>query len=113
MNSQGEVASPAQVTHRDVLRWRCHLLLEKKQSSHTWNNKVAHLRAIFNFGIEQKLLPQTKNPFLDAAVKKGKKTKKVLSKSQIIRLYLRMGQHEDDEKTKVTLQGRHCALGIG
>ncbi|MCG3460794.1 tyrosine-type recombinase/integrase [Xenorhabdus bovienii] len=110
INFMGETVLPAQVNHRDILRWRRHLLNEKKQSCHTWNNKVTHLRAIFNFGIEQKLLPQTKNPFLDAAVKKGKKTKKVLSKSQIIRLYLRMGQHEEEEKTKVTLQGRHCAL---
>ncbi|MGJ0636008.1 hypothetical protein [Xenorhabdus bovienii] len=43
----GEAVLPEQVTQRDVLRWQRHSLVEKKQSGHTWNNKVAHLRAIF------------------------------------------------------------------
>ncbi|WP_038259787.1 phage integrase N-terminal SAM-like domain-containing protein, partial [Xenorhabdus cabanillasii] len=86
----GETVQPEEVTHRDVLKWRRHLLNEKKQSSYTWNNKVAHLRAIFNFGMERKLLRHTQNPFNDAAVKKEKKKKKILSKSQITRLYLLM-----------------------
>ncbi|MEQ1966484.1 MULTISPECIES: tyrosine-type recombinase/integrase [Xenorhabdus] len=106
----GETVLPEQVTHRDVLRWRRHLLLEKKQSSHTWNNKVAHMRAIFNFGIERKLLPHTENPFNDAAVKKEKKKKKILSKSQITRLYLLMGQYEEKERTQVAPRGGRCAL---
>ncbi|MDE1486591.1 tyrosine-type recombinase/integrase [Xenorhabdus bovienii] len=106
----GEAASPAQVTHRDVLRWRRHLLLEKKQSSHTWNNKVAHLRAIFNFGMEQKLLPHTENPFNNAVVKKEKKKKKILSKSQINRINLLMGKFAEDERTQVAPKGGRCAL---
>ncbi|MDC9583420.1 phage integrase N-terminal SAM-like domain-containing protein, partial [Xenorhabdus sp. PR6a] len=57
VNFMGETVQPEEVTHRDVLKWRRYLLGEQKQSSHTWNNKVAHLRAIFNFGIERKLLP--------------------------------------------------------
>ncbi|MDE9541271.1 tyrosine-type recombinase/integrase, partial [Xenorhabdus bovienii] len=99
-----------QVTHRDVLRWRRHLLLEKKQSSHTWNNKVAHLRAIFNFGMEQKLLPHTENPFNNAVVKKEKKKKKILSESQINRINLLMGKFAEDERTQVTPKGGRCAL---
>ncbi|MDE9459030.1 tyrosine-type recombinase/integrase [Xenorhabdus bovienii] len=106
----GEAASPVQVTHRDVLRWRRHLLLEKKQSSHTWNNKVAHLRAIFNFGMEQKLLPHTENPFNNAVVKKEKKKKKILSESQINRINLLMGKFAEDERTQVTPKGGRCAL---
>ncbi|MDE9566504.1 phage integrase N-terminal SAM-like domain-containing protein, partial [Xenorhabdus bovienii] len=106
----GEAASPAQVTHRDVLRWRRHLLLEKKQSSHTWNNKVAHLRAIFNFGMEQKLLPHTENPFNNAVVKKEKKKKKILSESQINRINLLMGKFAEDERTQVAPKGGRCAL---
>ncbi|TDB49338.1 tyrosine-type recombinase/integrase [Photorhabdus khanii] len=106
----GEAASSAQVTHRDVLRWRRHLLLEKKQSSHTWNNKVAHLRAIFNFGMEQKLLPHTENPFNNAVVKKEKKKKKILSESQINRINLLMGKFAEDERTQVAPKGGRCAL---
>ncbi|SIP74602.1 putative phage integrase [Xenorhabdus innexi] len=106
----GETASPAQVTYREVLRWRRHLMLEKKQSSHTWNNKVAHLRAIFNFGMEQKLLPHTENPFNNAVVKKEKKKKKILSESQINRINLLMGKYAEDERTQVTPKGGRCAL---
>ncbi|MDC9591762.1 site-specific integrase [Xenorhabdus sp. XENO-10] len=106
----GEAVLPEQVTHRDVLRWRRHSLVEKKQSGHTWNNKVAHLRAIFNFGMVRKLLPQTENPFNDAAVKKEKKKKKILSKSQIIHLYLLMRQYEEEERRQVAPRGGRCAL---
>ncbi|MCC8378812.1 site-specific integrase [Xenorhabdus sp. PB30.3] len=106
----GDTVLPEQVTHRDVLRWRRYLLTEKKQSSYTWNNKVAHLRAIFNFVMERKLLPLTENPFNEAAVKKEKKTKKILSKSQITRLYLLMGQYEEEERRQVTPRGGRCAL---
>ncbi|WP_340619027.1 tyrosine-type recombinase/integrase [Xenorhabdus entomophaga] len=106
----GETVLPEQITHRDVLRWRRHSLMEKKQSGHTWNNKVSHLRAIFNFGMERKLLPHTENPFNDTAVKKEKKKKKILSKSQIIRLYLLMGQYEEEERAQVAPRGGRCAL---
>ncbi|SIP75118.1 putative phage integrase [Xenorhabdus innexi] len=106
----GETASPAQVTYREVLRWRRHLMLEKKQSSHTWNNKVAHLRALFNFGMEQKLLPHTENPFNNTVVKKEKKKKKILSESQINRINLLMGKYAEDERTRVTPKGGRCAL---
>uniref|UniRef100_UPI001656B338 phage integrase N-terminal SAM-like domain-containing protein n=1 Tax=Xenorhabdus indica TaxID=333964 RepID=UPI001656B338 len=104
----GDTVLPEQVTHRDVLRWRRHLLTEKKQSSYTWNNKVAHLRTIFNFVMERKLLSLTENPFNEAAVKKEKKTKKILSKSQITRLYLLMGQYEEEERRQVIPRGGRC-----
>ncbi|BEM64709.1 Uncharacterised protein [Serratia marcescens] len=50
----GGTITPAMVTQRDVLLWRRHLLKEKNRSVHTWNNKVAHLRAIFNLGIKKR-----------------------------------------------------------
>ncbi len=106
----GEGISPEQVIHREVLRWRRHLLLEKKQSSHTWNNKVAHLRAIFNFGMERKLLPHTENPFNNAVVKKEKKKKKILSDSQINRMNLLMGKFAEEERTQTIPWGGRCAL---
>ncbi|MDC9595171.1 hypothetical protein [Xenorhabdus sp. IM139775] len=55
--SLSHMLRPEEVTRRDVLHWRHYILGEKKQSVHSWNNKVAHLRAIFNFGIERNLLP--------------------------------------------------------
>ncbi|WP_038266048.1 phage integrase N-terminal SAM-like domain-containing protein, partial [Xenorhabdus cabanillasii] len=104
----GETGSPESVTHRDVLRWRRHLLTEKNQSRYTWNNKVAHLRAIFNFGMERKLLSHPKNPFNDASVKKEKKQKKTLSKAQITGIYLRMQQYEEEERLQTSPRGGRC-----
>ncbi|MDE1486232.1 tyrosine-type recombinase/integrase [Xenorhabdus bovienii] len=106
----GETGLPESVTHRDVLCWRRHLLMEKNQSGYTWNNKVAHLRAIFNFGMERKLLSHPKNPFNDAAVKKEKKQKKTLSKAQITGIYLRMQQYEEEERLQTSPRGGRCAL---
>ncbi|OTA18579.1 recombinase XerD [Xenorhabdus beddingii] len=85
----GEMVLPENVTHRDVLRWRRHLLREKKQSSHTWNNKVTCLRAIFNFGMKRKLLPYTQNPFDNTVVKDGlvkKEQKTGMCKNQPLHL---------------------------
>ncbi|MBD2798423.1 phage integrase SAM-like domain-containing protein [Xenorhabdus sp. 18] len=70
VNFMGETMLPEEVTHRDVLRWRCYLLGQKKQSVHSWNNKVVHLWAIFNFGIEKRLLPNSQNPFNGVTGKK-------------------------------------------
>lgn len=64
----GESVSPHQITHRDVLRWRRNELKERNLSTHTWNNKVAHMRAIFNFAIERELIDHEKNPFNDVVV---------------------------------------------
>ncbi|MBD2786485.1 site-specific integrase [Xenorhabdus sp. DI] len=110
VNFMGETVPPEEVTHWDVLKWRRHILGEKKQSSYSWNNKVAHLRAVFNFGMERQLLPHTQNPFNDTAVKKEKKKKKILSKSQITRIYLLMQQYEEAERTQATPRGGRCAL---
>ena len=42
----GADITPSMVTHHEVLRWRRHVLREKQQSAQTWNNKIAHLRAL-------------------------------------------------------------------
>lgn len=52
--------NPAQVDQLTVLQWRHIVLGEHKRSSRTWNNKVSHMRALFNFGMEQELLPHKK-----------------------------------------------------
>ncbi len=67
---------PADVDHHIVLRWRNHVLKDEKRAPRTWNNKVTHMRALFNFAIAQGFLPHEQNPFHYAVVRAGKKRKK-------------------------------------
>lgn len=105
----GEEVQPEAVTQRDVLRWRRHVLLEKKLSPHTWNNKVAHMRALYNFALKTELITSRENPFNDVSIKQTEKRKKTLSKSQMTRVYLTMQQFEMQEK-KARKQKSQCAL---
>ncbi|WP_176204132.1 phage integrase SAM-like domain-containing protein, partial [Salmonella enterica] len=74
----GPLSCPNDVTYHKVLAWRRFLLKEKKLSGRTWNNKVAHMRAIFNYGIQRGLLHYDENPFNNSVVKPDKKRKKTL-----------------------------------
>lgn len=102
-NFFGIQSHPGALTHLDVLRWRRHLLNDKKRSPNTWNNHMTHLRAIFNYGMEQQTLPQDINPFNKSVVRPDKKRKKTLEKSQLNAMYLRMNQQQCDEKTQPKL----------
>ncbi|UNA34408.1 hypothetical protein LOF13_11490 [Klebsiella pneumoniae subsp. pneumoniae] len=62
----GADITPSMVTHHEVLRWRRYVLREKQQSAQTWNNKIAHLRALYNYAMESGLLPAGKNPLTTA-----------------------------------------------
>ncbi|WP_224653822.1 tyrosine-type recombinase/integrase [Pectobacterium versatile] len=104
----GEAVFPTQITHRDVLKWRRNLLKERNLSTHTWNNKVAHMRAIFNFSIERKLIEQDNNPFNDTVVQKEKKKKKTLTREQLTAIYLLMQRIEAEEPHATW--GKRCAL---
>ncbi|EFB9349154.1 site-specific integrase [Escherichia coli] len=84
----GEEVFPADVTQPDIQRWRRQVLKTQSLSTYTWNNKVAHLRAIFGFGIKKGLLPHTENPLCEASVAKEAKKKKTLNKDQMIQIYL-------------------------
>lgn len=106
----GGTITPAMVTQRDVLLWRRHLLKEKNLSVHTWNNKVAHLRAIFNLGIKKALVQHGENPFNGTVVRSDTKKKRILTKSQLTRLYLVMQQYEQREKERKPVKGGKCAL---
>ncbi len=106
----GAAVTPSVIIQRDVLLWRRHLLKEKKLSVHTWNNKVAHLRAIFNLGIKNGLVPQSENPFNGTVVRPDTKKKRILTKSQLTRLYLVMQQYEQREKEEKPVKGDKCAL---
>lgn len=87
------------ITHRDVLMWRRELLREKHRSAQTWNNKVAHMRALYNFWISQEYISLSKNPFHNCNVQREIKQKKTLSREQLTRIYLVMQQFDADERT--------------
>ncbi|MDF7679954.1 site-specific integrase [Enterobacteriaceae bacterium ESL0689] len=89
---------PKDITHKDILMWRRELLQEKCRSAQTWNNKVAHMRALYNFWISQRYIPQEKNPFHNCTVQRTVRRKKTLSREQLTRIYLIMQQFEDDER---------------
>jgi site-specific recombinase XerD len=102
----GDSRSPYSITNRDVLEWRRHVLNTQCLSPHTWNNKVTHMRALYNFAISKKLAEFSSNPFNGVVVKKDKKKKKTLTKNQMTRVWLTMQQFfETDEKPT-----RKCAL---
>ncbi|MCG6489642.1 site-specific integrase [Vibrio parahaemolyticus] len=90
--------SPADVDHHVVLGWRHLVLQEQKRAPRTWNNKVAHMRALFNFGIAKGFLPHDENPFYYTQVRVGKKRKKILTKNQMEALYRRIELYLDLER---------------
>ncbi|WP_156294460.1 tyrosine-type recombinase/integrase [Serratia oryzae] len=89
---------PADVSNELVLEWRRFVLKELKLEACTWNNKVTHMRALFNFGMKKGLLPHKENPFNKAVVRVGKKKKKTLSKAQVKTVYRLMEQHQELER---------------
>ncbi|HBZ6963540.1 site-specific integrase [Salmonella enterica] len=101
---------PAQITHRQVLEWRRYLLQEKQQSAQTWNNKIAHLRALYNYGMEHEILPPGKNPFNKSNVQRDTRKKKTLTRPQLIRVYLVMQQFEEAERVGRGIRGGRNAL---
>jgi integrase len=106
----GKNVTPAMLTQKDVLQWRRHLLKEKGLSVHTWNNKVAHLRAIFNLGMKKGLVQHEENPFNGTVVRPDFKKKRILNRSQLTRIYLLMQQFELREKERKRVKGGRCAL---
>ena len=97
----GADITPSMVTHHEVLRWRRYVLREKQQSAQTWNNKIAHLRALYNYAMESGLLPAGKNPFNNCTVQRDRKKKRTLNRSQLTRLYLIMQQAEIESNGKL------------
>ncbi|HBT4142445.1 TPA: site-specific integrase, partial [Klebsiella pneumoniae] len=86
----GEDILPENVTRMDVLKWRRYVLNEQMSSKRTWNNKVAHMRAVFNHAITNKLISARENPFNQVIVKPDIKRKKTLSGEQMKKIDLIM-----------------------
>ncbi|EHX6755942.1 site-specific integrase [Salmonella enterica subsp. enterica serovar Chester] len=99
---------PEKITTGDILSWRHSILNERGLSAKTWNNKVAHMRALYAFGINKKYIPLKENPFHEMVVRADTKLKKTLDDQQMEKVYSVMGRFEEMEK-----QGRapgRCAL---
>ncbi|EHD22910.1 MULTISPECIES: tyrosine-type recombinase/integrase [Brenneria] len=99
---------PDEVTHRDLLLWRRDMLGRGLTTS-TWNNKVRHLRALYNQGIKKKWLIIGENPLNETQVPLGSKRKKILSRDQLVRVNLVLGEFEVKEKRRER-EDRPCAL---
>ncbi|ELQ9312114.1 tyrosine-type recombinase/integrase [Serratia marcescens] len=99
---------PDEVTHRDFLRWRRYML-GKGLTTSTWNNKVRHLRALYNQGIKRKWLTLEDNPLNETQLLPGSKRKKILNRDQLVRINLVLEQFEECENRQV-VRSRACAL---
>lgn len=104
----GEAVLPDEVTHRDLILWRRDMLGRGLATS-TWNNKVRHLRALYNQGMKKKWLTLEENPLNETQVPSGTKRKKILSRDQLIKINLVLEQFEEREKGRVG-KCRPCAL---
>lgn len=109
----GEDVQPADISKAHVHQWRQKVLYEQKLSTWTWNNKVRHMRAVFNHAIKTGLFIQEnkafENPFYKVVVRQEMKSKKILSSKQMAGLYLVMERHEIMEARGIWKGGR-CAL---
>ncbi len=98
LNFAGAAISPADVDDRLVLNWRRHVINVEGLTKTTWNNKLTHMRALFNFAIEEGYIPATKNPFNGKIARPDVKRKKTLTDIQINEIYLLMEAREADEQ---------------
>ncbi|WP_099350933.1 tyrosine-type recombinase/integrase [Erwinia amylovora] len=105
----GPEHSPDLITEWEVLSWRRYLLKEKQRSVHTWNNKVAHMRALYNFWSQKGYVTIKENPFNGVSAKAVGKRKKTLSKKQITTICLTMEMFAKYEQRNGSY-GKKCAL---
>ena len=68
--------SPECLTEDDVIKWRKQVLAKIKPVS--WNTYARHLHALMNFGIKQKILVRTDNPFRNVQIRADNKSIKYL-----------------------------------
>ena len=93
----GENITPEKVDKRLVLSWRRRVITDEGLTKITWNNKLTHMRAIFNHAIGQGYVSYRENPFNGTIVRPDIKRKKTLTNEQIKKIYLLMEAREADE----------------
>ncbi|MFV8810050.1 tyrosine-type recombinase/integrase [Yersinia enterocolitica] len=105
----GDHLLPGEVSRLIVLNWRRYVLNEQGLSSITWNNKVAHMRAIFNHALLHNFVSHKENPFNGVIARPDVKRKKTLTQSEIKKIYLVMEAREREEYVGIIDKSR-CAL---
>lgn len=73
---------PEELDRHSLLRWRKQVL-DNGLSPTSFNTYLRHLKVLFNFAIQEKLLPQTENPFRLMTIRQPSRLKKTLSPYQI------------------------------
>lgn len=89
---------PETLTEDDVVQWRKKVLVKIKPVS--WNTYARHLHALMNFGIKQKILSRSDNPFNNVKIKSADKSIKHLNSYQINQLEIFMKECNQYEKLK-------------
>ena len=102
----GDNVFPGQVDRLTVLSWRRHVLSEQGLSSITWNNKVAHMRAIYNHALQQEFVTLKDNPFNGVIARPDIKRKKTLTESEIKKIYLLLEAREKEESLGIIEKSR-------
>lgn len=78
---------PSEISRHCVLLWRKSLVKTRKNPSGiveaSWNNYARHLSAVYNFGIEQELIPLAESPFKDVKIREPRRRKKTLRETDI------------------------------
>ncbi|KAA0015856.1 site-specific integrase [Salinicola corii] len=74
---------PSMVTQYDVVKWRNNIIRSPANpngvAETSWNNYARHLSALYNFGLERRLLGACDaNPFKGVRVREPRKPKKIL-----------------------------------
>lgn len=90
---------PEQISKLYLLEWRKYCL--NKMSPITWNSYIRHLKAIFNYAIDNELFEYPKNLFKGLMVRPDKPKKKLLTERQIHFLEISL---ENEEKLPHYLQ---------
>lgn len=67
---------PKSLSKAEIVHWRTEVLSRIKPV--TWNNYCRHLKSLYNFAIEQKLIKIKENPFRKMMVREGKAPRKIL-----------------------------------
>ncbi|MGL4859114.1 MAG: tyrosine-type recombinase/integrase, partial [Enterobacteriaceae bacterium] len=104
----GEKKRPDEIDRSTIFSWRQKLIEERSLSAHTWNNKVTHMRALYNFWIKRKMITCKDNPFHEVSLRTHRKQKKVLSKMQMTKLYLKMQQVRETERPELKYDERNA-----
>ncbi|WP_077545450.1 tyrosine-type recombinase/integrase [Rodentibacter genomosp. 2] len=88
------VEYPSQITTEMLLKWR-NSVINTKVKPVTWNSYIRHLKSIYKFGIEQKLLNYDENPCNKLFLRVGRLKRKVLTPIQLDKLDFFLNSNED------------------